>query len=78
VPDNTAIYIATEGGGVGKIDEQQLTPLLLCRTIDGVGKAQWRSQNPIPYHYSIYKNSVADKCARFFGQAAPCTLGIRE
>jgi hypothetical protein len=78
VPDNTAIYIASEGGAVGTIDDQQFTPLLLCRTIDGVCKAQWRSQNPIPYHYSIYKNSVADKCDRFFGQAAPCTLGIRE
>ncbi|MBQ4798988.1 Ig-like domain-containing protein [Pseudoalteromonas sp. MMG006] len=78
VPDNTAIYIASEGGAVGTIDEQQFTPLLLCRTIDGVCKAQWRSQNPIPYHYSIYNNSVADKCDRYFGQPAPCTLGIRE
>ena len=78
VPDNTAIYIASEGGAVGTIDDQQFTPLLLCRTIDGMCKAQWRSQNPIPYHYSIYQNSVAEKCDRYFGQAAPCSLGIRE
>nr|WP_244152568.1 hypothetical protein [Pseudoalteromonas spiralis] len=78
VPDNTAIYIASEGGAVGTIDDQQFTPLLLCRTIDGVCKAQWRSQNPIPYSDIKYKNTVADKCDRYFGQAAPCTLGIRE
>lgn len=78
VPDNTAIYIASEGGAVGTVDDQQFTPLLLCRTIDGVCNAQWRSQNPIPYHYSIYNNSVAQKCDRYFGKAAPCTLGIRE
>jgi len=78
VPDNTAVYIASEGGAVGTIDGQQFTPLLLCRTTDGVCNAQWRSQNPVPYHYSIYNNSVADKCDRYFGKAAPCSLGIRE
>ena len=78
VPDNTAIYIASEGGAVGTIDGQQFSPLLLCRTIDGVCSAQWRSQNPIPYHYSIYQNSVVEKCDRHFGKAAPCSLGIRE
>lgn len=78
VPDNTAIYIASEGGAVGTIDGEQFTPLLLCRTTDGVCNAQWRSQNPIPYHYSIYQNSVVEKCDRHFGKAAPCSLGIRE
>lgn len=78
VPDNTAVYLASEGGAVGTIDGAQFSDLLLCRTIDGVCTAQWRSQNPIPYHYSIYKNSVADKCDRFFGKAAPCSLGIRK
>ncbi|MDN3393234.1 hypothetical protein [Pseudoalteromonas sp. APC 3691] len=78
VPDNTAIYIASEGGAVGTIDGEQFTPLLLCRTTDGVCNAQWRSQNPIPYHYSIYQNSVVEKCDRHFGKAAPCSLGIRK
>ncbi|WP_404340312.1 hypothetical protein [Pseudoalteromonas mariniglutinosa] len=78
VPDNTAVYLATEGGAVGTVDGEQFSDLLLCRTVDGVCTAQWRSQNPIPYHHSIYKNAVEDKCDRFFGQAAPCSLGIRE
>ncbi|MEM0514389.1 hypothetical protein WCN91_02875 [Pseudoalteromonas sp. YIC-827] len=78
VPDGTEVYITTEGGAVGTIDGQSLSEQLLCRTVDGVCNAQWRSQNPIPYHHSIYKNSVADKCDRWFGAAAPCTYGIRE
>ncbi|MEO2266117.1 hypothetical protein V1358_02055 [Pseudoalteromonas sp. YIC-656] len=78
VPDDTEVYITTEGGAVGTIDGQSMSAQLLCRTVDGECSAQWRSQNPIPYHHSIYQNSVGDKCDRWFGEAAPCTYGILE
>lgn len=77
VPDNTAVYIVSEGGAVGTIDGEQFTDTLLCRTTDGVCNAQWRSQNPVPYHYEVYQNSISQKCDRYFGQIAPCSLGIR-
>ncbi|MEO2279213.1 hypothetical protein [Pseudoalteromonas pernae] len=78
VPDDTEVYITTEGGAVGTIDGQSMSAQLLCRTVDGECNAQWRSQNPIPYNYTIYQNSVAQKCDRYFGRAAPCSYGIRD
>jgi len=78
VPDGTAVYMTTEGGAVGTIDDEAFNPQLQCTSVDGACALKWRAQNPRPFIESRYKNTIAYKCDKYFNSDAPCTYGIRE
>jgi len=86
VPDGTAVYVTTEGGAVGTLDGAAFNPQLECRTVDGECKVQWRSQDPKPFTEVKWNNTIgslnprlgAVNCDPYFGQAAPCLVGIRN
>lgn len=69
VPDGTSVFFTTEGGSVESG----------CVTANGRCSVAWRSQDDRPFaDSSLYQNSVAHKCDTYFGNASPCTLGIRN